>query len=220
MPSTISWLSWSRTLLHIVSRAKLSQSRVDPLHTTFGFFLRSLFLCSHRSRKSTTRRSRRCSTCSSASTSHVHVILLLTVFRITSRYVRRRSDPFAPVLLVSPLSCSCPRLSGMFLPWQHVLPLSSTVSTRRLEPTKLLCWHRLPHATTPPISPIWHRATKDWAALQNFGKKSEKRRDEWGATGARQTTELSLLSLFLSTLTLTLTHSLTLSLSLTHSLVH
>ena len=47
---------------------------------------------------------------------------------------------------------------------------------------------------------------------QNFGKKSEKKRNEWGATGDRQTTDLSL-SLFLSL-------SLSQSLSLTHSLTH
>ena len=135
------------------------------------------------------------------------------MFRITSRYVRRRSDPFAPVLLVSPLSWAAVFLAR-FLAWQHVPPLSSTVSTRRLVPTKLLCWHR----------PTCHDSTnfsntassnKGLGYTQNFGKKSEKRRDEWGATSARQTTAFSLsvslhLSLSLSlSLTLLRFHSLT-----------
>ena len=153
--------------LHIVSRAQLSQSRLDPLHTTFGFFLSLLLLRSHRSRRST-RRSRRHSTCSSASTSHVHVILLLTFrvslsvqndFQVQTTAIRPFRSSLARALAV----LGDRRLFGTFLAWQHVLPLSSTVSTRRLVPTKLLCWHRLPRATTPPISPIWHQATKDWA---------------------------------------------------------
>ena len=94
------------------------------------------------------------------------------------------------------------RLSGTFLAWQRVLPLSSTVSTRRLVPETSV----LASAPTCHDSTNFSKKTSSNKGLgytQNFGKKLEKRRDEWGATSARQTT-LSL-SLFLS---LTLSYSL------------
>ena len=58
-------------------------------------------------------------------------------------------------------------------------------------------------------------SNKELGYTQHFGKKLEKLRDEWGATSARQTTELSLSHSLTHSLSLSLTLSLTLSLSLT-----
>ena len=98
-------------------------------------------------------------------------------------------------------SCSCSllslggrrlRLPGSFLPWHHVLPLSRTVYAQKTRPNETSVLASAPTCNDSTYFSNPASSNKELGYTQNFGKKSEKRRDEWGATCARQTTELSL----------------------------